>query len=182
MATPTDIIRSTFDTFADELTGSLPDIFAGLVFLVVAYVVIRVIRTVVRVSLSRAYPTDQQLIVDFVVIIVSVFLWFGAALVFLDVVGMGAIAASLGTATGFVALGVAYALSEMIEDTVAGIYLLKDPDFNPGDTVTAAGITGTVTAIGLRKSRFELSEGEVVVVANRDVESKWTKDSDGSPE
>ncbi len=182
MATPTDIIRSTLDTFADELTGSLPDLFAGLVFLVVAYVVIRVIRTLVRVSLSRAYPTDQQLIVDFVVIIVSVFLWFGAALVFLDVVGMGAIAASLGTATGFVALGVAYALSEMIEDTVAGIYLLKDPDFNPGDTVSAAGITGTVTAIGLRKSRFELPEGEVVVVANRDVESKWTKDSDGSPE
>ena len=44
-------------------------------------------------------------------------------------------AASLGTATGFIALGVAYALSDMIEDTVAGVYLLRDPDFAVGDTV-----------------------------------------------
>ncbi len=63
----------------------------------------------------------------------------------------------------------------MIEDTVAGIYLLKDPEFNPGDRVNAASITGTVTAIGLRKSRFELDDGDVVGVANQDVESKWTK-------
>lgn len=177
MATALDIVRSTLSTFLDQLANSLPDLFAGLVFLVVAYLVIRVIRTIIRASLSRAYPTDQQLIVDFVVIVASVLMWFAAALVFLDVVGMGAIAASLGTSTGFVALGVAYALSEMIEDTVAGIYLLKDPDFNPGDTVTAASITGTVTAIGLRKSRFEQPDGDIVVVANRDVESKWTKEA-----
>lgn len=32
---------------------------------------------------------------------------------------MGAVAAGLGTATGFIALGVAFALKEMIADTVA---------------------------------------------------------------
>jgi small-conductance mechanosensitive channel len=61
----------------------------------------------------------------------------------------------------------------MIADTVAGIYLLRDPDFNPGDTVTTGSLTGTVRSIGLRKSRFEV-DGDTVVVANREVESKWT--------
>jgi small-conductance mechanosensitive channel len=178
MATPTGVVRSAIDSFIDGIVDALPELAAGLIFLALAYLGIRVIRTLLRASLSRAYPSDQRLVVDFIVIVATVFLWFGAALLFLDLVGMGAIAASLGTAAGFIALGISYALSEMIEDTVAGIYLLKDPDFNPGDRVTAASITGTVTEIGLRKSRFELDDGDVVVVANRDVESKWTKQAD----
>ena len=180
MATPTGVVRSAVDSFTDGIVDALPELAAGLVFMALAYLAIRAVRTILRASLSRAYPTDQRLVVDFIVIVASVFLWFGAALIFLDLVGMGAIAASLGTAAGFIALGISYALSEMIEDTVAGIYLLKDPDFNPGDRVTAASITGTVTEIGLRKSRFELDGGDVVVVANRDVESKWTKQAEES--
>lgn len=35
---------------------------------------------------------------------------------------MGEIAASLGTAAGFISLGGSYALSNMIADTVAGVY------------------------------------------------------------
>lgn len=103
------------------------------------------------------------------------FLWFGVGLTLLKIVGMGDVAASLGTATGFVALGVSYALSNMIADVVAGVYLLRDPDFTPGDRIAADGITGELTAIELRKSRFRNDEGETVVVANRDVEKRWRR-------
>jgi small-conductance mechanosensitive channel len=112
--------------------------------------------------------------------VVGVFLWFAAALTLLKILGMGDIAASLGTAAGFVALGVSYALSSMIADTVAGVYLLRDPDFNSGDRVTADGTTGVVRDIGLRKSRLELDDGDIVVVANSAVEKKWTLESDAS--
>jgi hypothetical protein len=67
----------------------------------------------------------------------------------------------------------------MIEDTVAGVYLPRDPDFNPGDTVTATAGTGVVTEIGLLKSRRRLENGDTLVLANRDIESKWTKKADG---
>ena len=167
------LIRETGTEFVDGVVDALPEVLSGLIFLVLAYVVVRVVQRLVRAALERAYPGDQQLIADFGVLVVGLFMWFGAALTLLDIVGLGDIAASLGTAAGFIALGVSYALSNMIADTVAGIYLLRDPDFNPGDTVTAGSVTGTVTSIGLRKSRFEV-EGDTVVVANRDVESKWT--------
>jgi len=39
------------------------------------------------------------------------------------------------------------------------VYLLRDPDFNPGDRVTTEAVTGTV------------------VLANRDVEKRWTKEA-----
>jgi small-conductance mechanosensitive channel len=175
MAGFTATVERSLDEFLRGIVDAVPEILAGLVFLTLAYVAIRVIQAVLRSVLNRAYPAEQRLIVDFIVIVVSVFLWFGIGLTLLSIVGLGGIAASLGTAAGFIALGISYALSEMIEDTVAGVYLLRDPDFNPGDTVTASAGTGVLTEIGLRKSRFRLENGDTLVVANRDVESKWTK-------
>jgi len=92
-------------------------------------------------------------------------------------VGLGEVAASLGTGAGFLALGVSYALSEMVEGAVSGVYLLCDPDLNPGDRVTTGSVTGTVTSIEIRKSRFETDDGDTVVLANRDVEKRWTKEA-----
>lgn len=60
----------------------------------------------------------------------------------------------------------------MIEDTVAGVFLLRAPDFNRGDTVTTSAGTGVVDELGLRKSRFELDSGDRLVVVNRDVETR----------
>lgn len=159
--------------------AAVPRIVSGVVFAVVAYVAIRLLLAGLRAGLSRVYPERQDLVVQLFVTVAGVFLWFGAALLFLNIVGFGAIAASLGTAVGFIALGVSYALSEMIEDTVAGVYLLRDPDFEVGDRVVVDGDTeGTVAAIELRKSRFNLDDGDTTVIANRDVESRWTKRSE----
>ncbi|WP_434084209.1 mechanosensitive ion channel domain-containing protein [Halorarius halobius] len=128
------------------------------------------------------YSADQKLIVNLTVTVVNIFLWFGAGLVLLKIVGMGDIAASLGTATGFIGLGIAFALKEMIADTVAGVYLLRDPDFNEGDFVTTASVTETVTGIDLRKTRIQSEEGDLIVVANRDVEKKWVLETVIEPE
>ncbi|KAB1192788.1 mechanosensitive ion channel [Haloferax sp. MBLA0076] len=177
-----DILESTLVEFGNAIRDAAPKVLAGIVFVGLAYVGIRVILYLLRGALDGLYPEEQDLIVDLGVAIAGVFLWFGAALALLNIVGMEEIAASLGTATGFIALGVSYALSNMIADTVAGVYLLRDPDFNPGDRVKADPVTGTVSAIELRKTRFESDEGDTVVVANRDVEKKWTKyDGESSP-
>jgi small-conductance mechanosensitive channel len=168
-------IERTINEFAAGLQTAAPKVLTGLVFLAIAYVGIRLLTAVLRRTLETVYPVQQRLVVDLTVTIASVFLWFGAALTLLKIFGMGEIAASLGTAAGFIALGISYALSNMIADTVAGVYLLRDPDFNPGDEVKADPVTGTVMTIELRKTRFRNAEGETVVVANRDVEKKWTK-------
>jgi small-conductance mechanosensitive channel len=119
-------------------------------------------------------PEESGVYRQFLSTVVAVFLWFGVGLSFLTIVGLGEIAAALGTASGFLALGVSYALSGMIADAVAGIYLLRDPDFNAGDRVTAAGVTGEIRAIELRKTRFEV-DGDTVVRANADIEKQWTR-------
>ncbi|WP_281194288.1 mechanosensitive ion channel domain-containing protein [Halorubrum sp. F4] len=170
------LIAGSLADFVDGMVAAIPRILSGIVFLALAYVTIRVALAVVRSSVERVYVGDRELVGDLLVTILAVFLWFGVALTFLKVVGMGEIAASLGTAIGFIALGISYALSEMIEDTVAGVYLLRDPDFNVGYRVEAKGVTGTVAAIELRKTRIDTDDGDRIVMANREIESRWTHD------
>lgn len=160
--------------FVSGIVGALPKVLSGLVFLIIAYLGIKVALILLRGVLDRIYPKSHQLVVDLSVLIVALFLWFGVILALLKIVGMGDIAASLGTATGFIGLGIAFALKEMIADTVAGVYLLRDPDFNIGDTVDTASVSGTISGIDLRKTRIRNESGELIVVANRDVEKKWT--------
>lgn len=174
-----DVIAETTEQFIDQLTATVPDLLSGLLFLVLAGIVVKLVVSLVESSLTKWYPTEQRLIADLVVSVLSVFLWFGVALAFLEIVGLGAIALSLGTSTGFIALGVSYALSEMIEDTVAGVYLLRDPDFNVGDQVETDVGTGTLAAIELRKCRIDTPDGNRLVVANRDIETRWTRDTSG---
>jgi small-conductance mechanosensitive channel len=181
MAEGESAVEQILSELVDGVIAAVPKLILGLVFLTLAYLVISGIRRVLRVVLRRVYAGEQQLIADLGVAVASLFLWFGAGLTLLKIVGMGEIAATLGTASGFIALGVAFALKEMIADTVAGVYLLRDPDFNEGDLVTTASVTGTVTGIGLRKTRIRTDEGDLVVLANGDVDKKWTQESRADP-
>ena len=183
--TTTAEVPSTSSFVSEFLAGivaTLPRLLGGLLFLSVAFVVIRLVGTVLRSVLGRVYPDDQRLVVDLLVTTANVVLWFGAGLALLKIVGMDDVAASLGTATGFIGLGIAFALKEMIADTVAGVYLLRDPDFNEGDRVTTASVTGAIVGIGLRKTRIRADDGNLVVLANRDVEKKWVQESEEAVE
>jgi small-conductance mechanosensitive channel len=177
---PTTVdLEAVLREFVNGIVAAIPKVALGVLFLGIAYVLIKLVTSIVRSFLERVYPEGQRLVVDLWVALVGVFLWFGAALALLNIVGLGDVAASLGTASGFVGLGVAFALKEMIADTVAGVYLLRDPDFNEGDVVESASVTGEIVRIDLRKTRLRMPDGDLVVIANRDVEKRWRQDSVG---
>jgi len=172
-----------FTSVVEGAASAIPRIVLALTVVVLAYVGIKVALVVLHSALDKGYAEDEKLVVNLIVTVVGVFIWFAVALVVLDIVGLGEIAASLGTSTGFVALGVAYALSDMIADTVAGIYLLRDPDFNKGDTVTTSdgNLTGVVESIELRKTRI-MADDDTVVIPNGKVEKGWTLEGEKKTE
>lgn len=172
-----DIVTQAFLDFVANLRGALPAIISGLVFLLLAAILVKAVLFVVKLVLERTLPGESPVYRQFIATIVAVFLWFAVGLSFLSIVGLEDIAASLGTAAGFIALGVSYATSNMIADAVAGVYLLRDPDFMPGDTVEAGDTTGVVDNIELRKTRL-LVDGDVVVRGNAEIEKKWRKLTD----
>lgn len=173
-----NVLDTTIEQFIAQLSAAAPRLLGGLVFLVAAVIMVKLVLAAFRWVLGRSLR-NQELYQQFAVTVVSLFLWFAVLLAFLSIVGLNEIAAALGTATGFLALGIAYALSGMLADAVAGVYLLRDPDFNPGDTITAGDMTGTIESIELRKTRFEV-DGDIVVRANAEVEKRWTRRVEGS--
>lgn len=169
-----EIVGEATDRLLADFAAAVPKVVAGLLFLLVAAVVVRAIMLLVRWILDRTLVGDSPVYRQFVTAIVTAFLWFAVVLAFLGVVGLESVAVALGTASGFLALGISYALSDMLEDAVAGIYLLRDPDFNPGDTITAGDMTGEIRTIELRKTRIAV-DGDTVVRGNAEIEKRWTK-------
>lgn len=169
------IVEEGINQFVGDITAAIPRILAGLIFLVLAGVLAKLVMMALRESLRRTLPKDDEVYRRFIGAVVAAFLWFGIGLSFLSIIGLDQIAASMGTAAGFLALGVSYSLSNMIADAVAGVYLLRDPDFAPGDRVKAGDVTGTVRAIELRKTRFDDENGDTVVRSNAEIEKKWTR-------
>lgn len=168
------VVARVLESFVADLMTALPRILDALLFLLVATVVVKTILRVVGYFLRRVLPGESPVYHQFISTIVAIFLWFGVALSTLSILGLTVIAASLGTATGFLALGISFALSGMIADAVAGVYLLRDPDFEPGDTVTAGDVTGEVLTIELRKTRLRVGD-DTVVRANAEIEQQWRK-------
>ena len=136
-------------------------------------------RSSLVVRRAASHKFSERTVLDLVEDIFKAGAWFSAILLSLGILGFNQIAASLGTAAGFVALGVSFALKNVISDTVAGIYLVHDPDFNKGDKVEVDGVKGEVVDVGLRKSRVELEDGNKRIINNTDVEKKWTLLSNG---
>lgn len=154
------------------LTGIGLRIITALAIIGISAIVIKRSSLVVRKILSRKF--EEATILNLFESIFTGVAWFSVTLIVLGTLGFNQIAASLGTASGFVALGISFALKNVLSDTVAGIYLAKDSDFNNGDKVEVDGVKGEITEVGLRKSRIELEDGNLRVINNSDVEKKWT--------
>ena len=169
-----NVLTRALDEFLRRLVDAVPTVVVGVVFLVLAALFVKLVLAVLKAVLSRTMRGQSPVYRQFLTTVVAVFLWFGVGLSTLSVVGLEGIAASLGTAAGFVALGVSYATSDMIADAVAGVYLLRDPDFETGDTVRVGDMTGVVQSIELRKTRFAVAD-DTVVRGNADIEARWTK-------
>jgi probable O-glycosylation ligase (exosortase A-associated) len=85
------VVGRTLRELAAGLEAAIPRVVAGLVFAAVAYVVIKVVLAAVRSLFQGVYPEDQHLVARLWLTIIGVFLWFGAVLVLLNILGLGAI-------------------------------------------------------------------------------------------
>ncbi|WP_299331903.1 mechanosensitive ion channel domain-containing protein [Haloplanus sp.] len=168
------LVRGVFADFLSRLVDAVPTLITGVVFLVSAALLVKLVLAVLKTALARAMAGESPVYRRFISTVVAGSLWFGVGLSTLSVVGLDGIATSLGTAAGFLALGVSYATSEMIADAVAGVYLLRDPDFEAGDRIRVDSMEGIVESIELRKTRFSV-KGDTVVRGNADIEAGWTK-------
>lgn len=85
-----------------------------------------------------------------------------ADLVLLD---LGVIRASFSlTSLGVASVVVGIALQPLVKDHIYGFFIITEGQYGPGDTVTIAGLTGTVVDVSLRRTLLRGASGELLTV------------------
>ncbi len=146
-----------------EVVGqSLPGIAAGLAVILVFLLLTRVTRRVFRKMAERVEADRKPLVqlanqtVRYALIIVGLITGLGTM-----GIDVSALIAGLGL-TGF-ALG--FAFRDALSNVLAGTLIILCRPFKPGDTITVAGNSGTVSSINFRYSIHE-ADGKTILVPN----------------
>jgi len=95
----------------------------------------------------------------------------GAVAIAATVAGFPAILSAFATIAGALSLGIAFAAGDVIENFVAGIFILKDKPFVVGDYIEWDGNDGIVREINLRVTKLDSFDNEQLTVPNGDLAS-----------
>jgi small conductance mechanosensitive channel len=90
-----------------------------------------------------------------------------AGLQFLDVLGVNL--APLLASAGVAGIAIGLAAQNIVKDMLNGVLILIEDQFNVGDTVRLAGLSGTVEAMTLRKTTVRDADGTLYVIPNSQI-------------
>lgn len=102
---------------------------------------------------------------------------FGAVAIAATVSGFPAILTAFATLAGALALGLSFAASDIVENFVAGIFIIKDEPFVVGDYIEWDGNGGVVREINLRVSKLDTWDNEQLTVPNGDLANAVVKNT-----
>jgi small conductance mechanosensitive channel len=94
---------------------------------------------------------------------------FGAVAIAAVVAGFPVILSAFATIFAALALGLAFAASDIVENFIAGIFIIRDEPFGIGDYIEWNGNGGVVREINLRVSKLDTWDNEQVTVPNSEL-------------
>jgi moderate conductance mechanosensitive channel len=157
-----------------------------LVILVLAFILVRLLELITRkvVALSEKTPahgavrSQQVRTVIGVVRSVGVFLIvFVAGMTLLKDVFLINIEPLLASA-GIAGLAIGFGAQTLVKDVINGFFILVEDQFEVGDTIRAAGVSGTVEEITMRRTILRDADGTLHIVPNGSIQivSNATRD------
>jgi small conductance mechanosensitive channel len=145
-----------------------------LIILVLAFILVRLLELITRkiIALSERTPahgavrSQQVRTVVGVVRSVGVFLIvFVAGMTLLKDVFLINIEPLLASA-GIAGLAIGFGAQTLVKDVINGFFILVEDQFEVGDTIRAAGVSGTVEEITMRRTILRDSDGTLHIVPN----------------
>lgn len=129
----------------------------------------KIISSMLKKGKNKFEIKKRQTIIDLFESIFKYIIWALAILIILDFFGVDtrSLLASLGIAG--VVLGLA--LQDTVKDFISGTSLILENYLSVGDIVTYNNFTGEVIELGLRTTKIKSANGEVMVIANRNIDT-----------
>ena len=108
---------------------------------------------------------------------------YGAVIVtvFLILSAWGVQTPTLLAGAGILGLALSFGAQSLIEDVLAGLFLIFEKQFQIGDVIQIEDFRGTVIEIGIRTTKFEDINGDIKTINNSDIRSAINTSSHLSP-
>lgn len=92
-------------------------------------------------------------------------------LIFLILSAMGVDTAELLAGLGILSLILGLGVTSLVEDVVAGVFIIAERLFDVGDIVVVDDFRGTVLSIGIRSTQIEDEGGDILILRNSQIEN-----------
>ena len=99
--------------------------------------------------------------------VVSTIIWVIAVIVALGELGINLAPLIAGAGIAGVALG--FGAQQMVRDYLAGLFIVSEDQFGPGDTIDLQDVSGTVESVSLRATKLRDVDGVLWTVANGEI-------------
>lgn len=148
-----------------------------LTFVVTFFVLYRVGKTVLVRITKRALNAREfsSTIVSLRSSIAGVVTLIGSVTIAATVAGFPTILSAFATISSALALGISFAASDVLENFVAAIFILKDKPFVVGDYIERDGNSGIVRDIDLRVTKPDTFDNEQLTVPNGELANAVVK-------
>ena len=175
--TPHEILTQTRDRLQDQLVqllSHIPEIICLLIFLWVGILAINLVTSRLR-KVAESHASTAIARASQIRTLASVFratsisiLSFLILLELLRIVFSFNLAPIL-TSAGIAGVAIGLAAQTIVKDVLNGTLLLIEDQYNVGDVVTIASVTGFVVAMTLRKTSIRGFDGTLYVVPNSQI-------------
>jgi small-conductance mechanosensitive channel len=164
---------------ADPLTAAASFLITVVTF-AVSFVILYFVGKSILVRTTKEALNQREYspaIVSLASSIAGAFALFAAVAIAATVAGFPMILGAFATVFGALALGFAFAASDIVQNFVAGVFILKDKPFEVGDYIEWSGNGGIVREIDLRVSKLDTWDNEQLTVPNGDLANAVVKNT-----
>lgn len=158
-------IRNLFTTLAAEL----PLVLAGILVLVIFYVLARVLRALFWKTTQRTKIDHRlRILISRMIVVVVVTLGiFTSLTVIVPSFNFGSLIAGV----GFTSVVLGFATKDILNNFLSGILILWQQPFQIGDHLFVGKESGKVEFIGVRATSLRKDDGELILIPNGDMYS-----------
>jgi small-conductance mechanosensitive channel len=163
-ATLADVVR---DWHRDTLAFVENDLPKLLVFLLIAFVLSRIVMFFVNRMRHLADASELRTVAS--ILRATAYSIIGFLLLLQILTALGIKVTPLLASAGVVGVGIGLGAQSLFKDIINGIFILVENQFNVGDTVKLASLTGTVVNLTLRATTLRGGDGTLSFITNSQI-------------
>lgn len=154
-----------FTEIYNNIMEYLPKVPSAIIVLAFGSLLIKMLKKIADRVMHRLRLEED--IIGYIQAFLTFACWVFLISVIFAIMGFPQISVAFSGSIALILVGVASNANSMIQDLLAGIFLIADPDFKVGAQVSVNNISGTVVSLDIKKTKIRDAEGNIYVVSNK---------------